>query len=125
MPPVFTYAATVSLKSSDNVELVKALTAQPGNAKLLLDNTLPVGPSTLDLGPLLAPILDPQWIVIVLGGDGAQLKFDGGVATAKAFKTVALQATPNTPGPSGVLDIEVDSPSPNAAQRIQVFCIGL
>lgn len=123
--PLFTYQGTISLKSSDNVELTRQLLSQPGNAKLLLDNTLAAGVSTLDLAPLLAPILDPQWLVILFGGAGAKINLDGLGGSAKAFKAIAFQVTPNSPGPSGVLDIEIDVPALVLAQRIQVFAIGL
>jgi hypothetical protein len=124
--PVFTYNASSNLKTSDNVELTRAMTTQPGNAKLLLDTTLSAGAASLDLAPLLSQIADPQWLEILLDGDGAQLKFDGvATFTVKAVKDLAMRFTANTPGPSGPIALEIHVAALVAAQRLRVFCVGL
>ena len=125
MPPLFTYNFQNSIVSSDGVQLASQALTQPGGAKLLLDQPLPMGAFTLDLAPMLAQISDPSVITIV-AESGVQVKFDGGATfSAKCFKTITLQVVNNTPGPSGVLDLQLQVPaSIVATQRLRVFCIG-
>lgn len=118
----FTFNGTLGLSTSDGFTLSRALSGLPANAKALLDDTFGPGPLSVDLAPLIASIADPQWALLLCFGDGARLKFDGGAFTTKAFKAVELQLTPNTPGPSGVLDLEIEAAG--ASQRIQFLAIG-
>jgi hypothetical protein len=125
MPPVFTYNATVTLQTSDLVNLGAQVLQGPGGAKLLLDEPIPANPFTLDLAPLLAQITDPSWILIVAAA-GVQFKTDAAVAySVKAAKVIMVQFVNNTPGPSGVASVQVQVPTQVATQqRLQVLCVG-
>lgn len=118
----FTYNITLGLSTSDGFSLSRALTGLPANAKALLDDTFGPGPVSVDLAPLVASIADPQAALLLCGGDGARLKLDGGVFSTKAYKAAQFQLTPNTPGPSGVFDLEIEATG--ASQRIQFLGIG-
>lgn len=118
----FTFNITLGLSTSDGFSLSRALTGLPANAKALLDDTF-VGPIAVDFAPLVASIADPHAALLLCGGDGAKLKLDGvATFTAKAYKAAQFQLTPNTPGPSGVLDLEIEAQG--ALQRIQFLAIG-
>lgn len=121
----FTFNANAGLTTSDGVSLARIATGVGANAKALLDDTFGAGgPVSIDFAPLIVSIANPLWFMFNAGGDGAKLKFDGvATFTAKAYKMLLAAITPNTPGPSGVLDLEVET---NGAigQRIQFLCVG-
>ncbi len=120
--PNFTFNSTLSLATDDGITLANTVTGVSGNAKQLLDDEF--DPSTaVDFAPLIASITDPTWFILALDGDGALLKFDSIVGfTAKAFKTFLGGLSPNTPGPSGVLDLEIETQG--AKQRVEFLVVG-
>lgn len=120
----FTFNPSVSLTTSDGVSLTKSQTGLGANSKLLLDDTFPGSSTSVDLAPLIASIANPLWAIMIAAGDGALLKFDGLASfTTKAFKWVQFELTPNSPGPSGVLDLEL-STNGTSAQRIRFLAVG-
>jgi len=122
--PNFTFNPSVSLTTSDGVSLTKSQTGLGSNAKLLLDDDFPGSATSVDLAPLIASIGNPLWAILIADGDGALLKFDGLAAfTAKAYKWVQFELTPNSPGPSGVLDLEL-STNGTSTQRIRFLAVG-
>lgn len=120
----FTFNPSVSLTTSDGVSLTKSQTGLGANAKLLLDDDFPGSATSVDLAPLIASIGNPLWAILICGGDGALLKLDGLASfTTKAYKWVQLELTPNSPGPSGVLDLEL-STNGTSTQRIRFLAVG-
>lgn len=120
----FTYNLTLGISTSDGISLNKALTGVNSDAKALLDDNFGPGPISVDLAPLVASITDPTAFLLLSDGDGSKLKFDG-VATfsAKAYKALGGQITPNTPGPAGVLDLELEAQG--TSQRVRFLCCGI
>lgn len=123
--PNFTFNSTMGVTTSDGISLSRSLTGVAANAKVLVDDVFGPGPVSVDFAALIVNIDEPIAALLLCEGDGVQLKFDGAVAfTAKAYKAMQLQITPNTPGPAGVLDLEVQVPATAAAQRIRFLCLG-
>lgn len=119
----FTYNPTASLSTSDGVSVGKSQTGIGANAKVLIDDVIALS-TTLDLAPMLAEMANPIWAIMLAAGDGAKLKFDGAASfTAKAYKMMQLELTPNSPGPSGLFDLEIETNSV-AAQRIRFLAVG-
>ncbi len=119
----FTYAPTASLSTSDGISVGKSQTGLGANAKVLFDDVVALS-TTLDLAPLLLQMANPIWAIMLASGDGAKLKFDGAATfTVKAFKMMLLELTPNSPGPSGLLDLEIETNSV-AVQRIRFMAVG-
>ena len=122
--PNFTFNPSVSLTTSDGVALTKSQTGLGANAKLLLDDSFPGSATSVDLAPLIASITNPLWAIMIAAGDGVVMKFDGLASfTAKAYKWVQFELTPNSPGPSGVLDLELET-NGTSAQRIRFLAVG-
>jgi len=116
----FTVNATAGVSTSDGISLSRVVTGKNANAKALLDDTFGPGPVAVDFAPIVASIAAPEWVLMIAGGDGATLKFDGAAAfTAKNYKTVMLEMNV-TPG--GVFDLEIEAQGP--AQRIRFFASG-
>ena len=119
----FTYNPTASLSTSDGITVGKSQTGLGANAKVLFDDVIALS-TTLDLAPLLVEMANPIWAIMVASGDGAKLKFDGLASfTSKAYKMFQLELTPNSPGPSGLLDLEIETNSV-ASQRIRFMAVG-
>jgi len=119
----FTSSGTMGLSTSDGISLSRVVNGDAMNAKALLDDNFGA-PVSVDLAPLCASIADPKWALLVCDGEGAQMKFDGAVAfTVKAVKGAMFQFTPNSPGPSGVLDLELQT-NGTSTQRIRFLCTG-
>ena|SRR3990170_1449838 len=119
----FSTSTTMGLSTSDGISLSKIVNGDAMNAKALLDDNFGA-PVSVDLAPICASVADPKWALLICDGDGAQLKFDGAAAfTIKAYKTMMLQLTPNSPGPSGVLDLELQT-NGASSQRIRFICTG-
>lgn len=120
----FTFNPSVSISTSDGISLAKSQTGVGANAKLLLDDTFAGSGTSVDLAPMIASIGNPLWGVLICGGDGVTLKFDGAASfTAKAYKWAQFELTPNSPGPSGVLDLEL-STNGSSAQRVRFMAVG-
>ena len=117
----FTFNASLSLATDDGITIDKTITGVSACAKQLLDDEF--DPSTaVDFAPLIASITDPTWFILLLDGDGALLNFDGIGLTSKAFKTFLAGLSANTPGPSGVLDLAIETQG--AKQRVEFLAIG-
>ncbi len=117
----FTFNATASLSTSDGITLDSTVTNQGANGKQLLDDTF-VASTTIDFAPLVATITDPLWALLVCGGDGVTLNFDGLGASSKAYRTALLGIVDNSVGPTGVLDLTVITQG--AEQRVRFLCVG-
>lgn len=117
----FTFNGSLSLSTSDGITLAASETGVGANGKQLLDDIFPAS-TTIDFAPLVSSIANPLWFGLLCAGDGGTLNFDGIGATAKAYKTFAAKITPNTPGPSGVLDVELVTQG--ATQRVRFLCVG-
>jgi len=119
----FTFNANVGISTSDGIQLALASTGNGANAKQLLDDVF-AGSVSIDFAPLIASITNPLWFILLCSGDGAKLKFDGvATFTAKAYKSLIAGITPNSPGPSGVLDLEVET-NGASAQRVRFLAVG-
>ncbi len=119
----FTYNPTASISTSDGISVGKSQTGLGANAKVLVDDVFAAS-TAVDFAPLIASIANPIWAIMLAAGDGAKLKFDGLAAfTAKAYKMFQLELTPNSPGPSGVLDLEIET-NTGSSQRIRFMTVG-
>jgi len=118
----FTFNPNIAISTSDGISAALAQTGVGANAKALLDDVF-AGSVSIDFAPLIASITNPLWAVLLCGGDGAKLKFDGvATFTAKAYRQLGFELTPNTPGPSGVLDLEIETNG--SSQRIRFLAVG-
>lgn len=116
----FTANISEGVTTSDGISLSRSLTGQNLNAKELLDDSFASG--VIDLTPYFASIADPKFVLILADGDGFKVNFDALGASTKAYKSIMLEVTPNTPGPSGVLTLAIDAQG--VAQRIRVIALG-
>lgn len=120
----FTFNPSVSLTTSDGISLTKSQTGIAANAKLLLDDEFAGSATSVDFAPMIASITNPLWALLRCSGAGANLKFDGAASfTSKAYQWLQFELTPNTPGPSGVLDLEL-STNGSVTQRIRFLAVG-
>ena len=116
----FSMNTSCQAQSTDGVLVNKSITNLSVNAKVLLDDVFAAG--LINLAPYLASIVNPRGCYIVAEGDGYLINFDGLGTSVKAQKQSFLEITDNTPGPAGLLDIELTAQG--AAQRIRVFAWG-
>ncbi|HUU60680.1 MAG TPA: hypothetical protein VMZ50_14160 [Phycisphaerae bacterium] len=118
----FTYNIDAGISTSDGITINKTVTGAAANAKALLDDTF-AGATAIDLAPLVTSITAPRAAILLAGGDGATLKFDGAAAfTTKAYVTMLLELSPSAVTP-GLLDIEITTAG-TSAQRIRFLCTG-
>lgn len=118
----FTYNLVEQLSTNDGINLSRTVSSAPAAAKVLIDDSF-TNPDVIDVTTAIASIADPKAVIVLADGDGVKLKFDGAASfTAKAYKSLALQITPNTPGPTGVLDLTLEAQG--AAQRVRVLVVG-
>lgn len=117
----FTFNGSISLSTDDGIALSASETGVGANGKQLLDDTFGAA-STIDFAPLIASITNPLWFNLLLDGDGGTLNFDGNGASTKAYKSFAAKLIANSPGPSGILDIEVVTQG--STQRVRFLCVG-
>ena len=116
----FTFSGQATLQTSDGFVLSRTQTNVARNAKAHLDDKFTGG--AIDIGSLMASITDPTDLLILAEGDGFKVNFDGLGASAKAYKALMLQVTPNTPGPAGLLVLTITPQG--AEQRIRILSIG-
>jgi len=117
----FTFNGSISLGTSDGIALSASETGVGANGKQLLDDTFAAA-STIDFAPLIASITNPLWFNLLMAGDGGTLNFDGVGASTKAYKTFAAKIVAPSPGPAGVLALEVVTQG--ATQRVRFLCVG-
>src|SRR3972149_3555135 len=121
--PSFQYSLKAELftNESPSAKLDKSISLAAGSAKEIHDDIHAAG--SVDLAPLMASIDDPAALLIRCDGDGVKLKFAGvATFTAKAYKTVLLEVSPNAIA-TGVLDVELEAVG--VGQRIRAFAIGV
>jgi hypothetical protein len=119
----FTYNPTASLSTSDGISIAKTQTGLGANAKVLVDDIF-AGTTAVDFAPMIASIANPIHALLLCAGDGAKLKFDGLASfTAKAYTRFIFELTPNSPGPSGVLDLEIET-NGASTQRVRFLAVG-
>lgn len=114
----FTGNMTAGLSTSDGISLSKVANGTAFNAKAMLDDIFSA-PALVDLQPLMASIADPKYALMVCDGDGAQMAFDGGGVTVKAFKTALFEIAS---APAGGLDLELTVMG--TSQRIRFLGMG-
>jgi len=114
----FTGNMTAGLSTSDGITLSKVVNGTAFNAKAMLDDIFSA-PALVDLQPLMASISDPKYALMVCDGDGANLTFDGGAPTVKAFKTALFELAS---APAGGFDLELTVLG--TSQRIRFLCMG-
>lgn len=118
----FTVNMDVRLQANDGAAVLRSLINVDANAKMLLDDVFGPGPTTINLTPLLSAISDPTFVFILASGNGVTLNFDTLGPSIKASNLACFQFTPNTPGPSGPIVLQLVALGP--AQRVQVFAVG-
>ncbi len=117
----FTINASLGISTDDGITIENSVTGVSSCAKHLTDDEF-LSAVVIDFAPFIASITDPTWFILLADGDGVFLDFDGVGVTTKAFKSFIASITPNTPGPSGVLDLAATTQG--AKQRIQFLAIG-
>lgn len=118
--PSFTANMSAGLSPSDGPSISKSVTGAALNAKALLDDVF--GAVVINLAPYFASIADPKYVIILADGEGFFVNFDSKGDSEKVYKTILLEVGPNTPGPSGVLDIKITTQG--ADQRVRVMALG-